>query len=59
LGVAVLLFAEFAINIGMNIGFFPVTGIGLPFMSYGGSSLLVHLALVGVVMSVALREPAG
>jgi cell division protein FtsW (lipid II flippase) len=40
------------INIGMNIGALPITGVPLPFMSYGGSSMLVYWMLIGLVLSV-------
>ncbi len=52
LGTAVLIFGEVAINIGAALGIMPVTGIALPFVSAGGSSLLMHLLLIGVVLSV-------
>lgn len=55
LGTAILLFVEMFINIGMNIGLLPVVGISLPFVSYGGSSLIASLALVGIVESVIIN----
>ena len=42
-------------NIGMTIGIMPVTGIPLPFMSYGGSNMLANLAAVGLVLNVVKR----
>jgi rod shape determining protein RodA len=42
-GVALYFFSQITINVGMNLGLFPVVGIPLPFLSYGGSSLLVSL----------------
>lgn len=53
--VAMLLFHVF-INVGMNMGIAPVTGIPLPFVSYGGTSLLVAMAAVGLLESVAVRH---
>lgn len=55
LGVTVLLFIEMFINIGMNMGILPVVGISLPFISYGGSSILSSLMLIGIVESVIIR----
>ncbi len=52
---AMLLFHTFE-NIGMCIGVMPVTGIPLPFISYGGSSLLTNLIAIGLVMSVAYHN---
>ena len=44
------------INVGMTLGIMPVTGIPLPFMSYGGSALLMNLFCVGILMNVYLRR---
>ncbi|MBI5794519.1 rod shape-determining protein RodA [Candidatus Uhrbacteria bacterium] len=57
LGSGAVFFLQFLVNIGMNLGLFPVTGIGLPLVSYGGSSLLTMLVLVGIVESIAIRRP--
>jgi rod shape determining protein RodA len=43
-------------NIGMNLGIMPVTGIPLPFMSYGGSSTVAFLVLIGLVENVHMRR---
>ncbi|MBO8158781.1 rod shape-determining protein RodA [Thermosyntropha sp.] len=42
-------------NIGMSIGIMPITGIPLPFLSYGGSSMLTNIVAVGIVLSVNIR----
>ena len=55
-GVAGLIFFQTVINIGMNLGVMPVTGIPLPFVSYGGSSLLTLMLGIGLVESVAMRH---
>ncbi len=44
------------INVGMTLGIMPVTGIPLPFMSYGGSALLMNLICVGLLMNIYLRR---
>lgn len=51
-GIMTLMFSHFAINIGMNLGISPVIGLPLPFLSYGGSFLLVNVAMVGIVMNI-------
>ena len=51
----ILLFQIF-VNIGMNLSIMPVTGIPLPFVSYGGSSILVNLAAIGILQSIYLRH---
>ena len=55
-GVAALIFFQSVVNIGMNLALMPVTGIPLPFVSYGGSSLLTTMVAMGLVESVALRQ---
>ena len=54
--VAVLLSAQFFINVGMTIGLFPVAGIPLPFISYGGSSLMANSIGMGLVINVRMRR---
>ncbi len=55
-GIASTLFVQSAINIGVTLGLSPVTGMPLPFLSYGGSSLLVTLASIGIVLGMGLRR---
>jgi rod shape determining protein RodA len=55
-GVATLLTFQAVVNIGMNLNLMPVTGLPLPFISYGGSSLLSMLIGIGLVESVILHH---
>ncbi len=55
-GVASMFLFHIFENIGMNIGMMPVTGIPLPFMSYGGSSMLANFIAIGLVQNIALRR---
>jgi rod shape determining protein RodA len=48
-GVAIMFFSHFLINVGMNIGIMPVTGITFPFMSYGGTNLLTSFTALGIL----------
>jgi rod shape determining protein RodA len=48
-----IIFLQFFVNIGMNIGILPIVGITLPFVSYGGSSLLSNFILLGIVSSMS------
>lgn len=52
-GVLSMMFIQIFINIGMNVGLLPITGITLPLLSYGGSSLVSTLICLGLVASVA------
>ncbi len=56
-GVTAWLMVQALVNIGAVIGRLPITGVPLPFISFGGSSLLVNLAAVGVLLNIA-RDPA-
>ncbi len=56
LGVVIYLFAQMAVNIGMNIGLFPIAGIPLPFVSAGGSALLAVFIALGLAQSVYLHD---
>jgi len=51
-GLAIFLMSHLAIHVGMNIGLLPVTGITLPFVSYGGSHLLTEFAGLGILMGM-------
>ena len=52
LGIGTLFFSQILININVNVGLAPVTGLVLPFVSYGGSFLVVGMAAAGIVQSV-------
>jgi rod shape determining protein RodA len=52
MGIAIFFMGHIIVNVGMNLGLMPVTGIPLPFMSYGGSHLLTEFAGLGILMSM-------
>ena len=55
-GVAGMFLAHFLENVGMNIGLMPITGIPLPFISYGGSAMLTNFIGLGILLSVSGRR---
>jgi len=55
-GVAALIFFQTFVNVGMNLAILPVTGMTLPFLSYGGSSLVSMMVAVGLAQSVVMRH---
>ena len=52
MGIVGMFFFHLIVNVGMVIGFMPITGIPLPFLSYGGSSVLTAFIAIGLVISV-------
>ncbi len=56
MGIAAVLLFQVAVNIGMCVGLMPVTGIPLPLMSYGGSSVLFTFLALGMVMNIRMRR---
>jgi rod shape determining protein RodA len=56
LGVTTVFAAQILINIGMVTGLLPIVGIPLPFMSYGGSSMVVSLMALGLLLSIRMRQ---
>jgi rod shape determining protein RodA len=55
-GVSTMLMYQLFVNVGMNVSLLPVVGIPLPFISFGGSSLITFMAAIGVVESVTMRH---
>jgi rod shape determining protein RodA len=55
-GILAMVMFQVFVNVGMNIGVMPVTGIPLPLISYGGSSLITTLASFGILQSILLRH---
>ena len=55
-GVAAIIFFQTVINVGMNLNMMPVTGLTLPFVSYGGSSLVSMMFAIGLAQSVIMRH---
>lgn len=56
IGIASTFFFQIIVNIGMNIGLAPVTGIPLPFLSSGGSSLLTSFFMIGILQSIFIHR---
>jgi cell division protein FtsW (lipid II flippase) len=54
-GIVALLATQTIINTGMTVGLMPVTGLTLPLVSYGGSSLLANALALGLVLNIGLR----
>jgi len=55
-GFAIILTAQFFINIGVNLSLLPVVGIYLPFISYGGSGLIGNFVSLGILQSIAIKR---
>jgi cell division protein FtsW (lipid II flippase) len=55
LGIAAMFAVEVLINVGMSVGLVPITGLGLPFISYGGSNLLAHAVALGLLINIGMR----
>jgi rod shape determining protein RodA len=54
-GIVIALLFQIFVNVGMTMGIAPITGIPLPFVSVGGSSLIANLAAVGVLLAIHAR----
>ncbi len=55
-GIILSIFIQFFINIGVVIGLLPVTGVTLPFLSYGGSSLIMNFIMMGILVNISKSE---
>jgi len=55
IGALGLIFIQMFINIGMNLGIMPIVGLSLPFVSYGGSSLLSLMILIGIIQNIIIK----
>ncbi len=56
IGCVSFFLCHLVVNVGMTLGIMPITGIPLPFLTYGGSSLLTSLLVVGILLNVGLRR---
>ena len=56
IGILSMFLYQFIQNIGMAIGIMPVTGVPLPFVSYGGSSMLMSMIAIGLIENVASKR---
>jgi len=56
-GIVALFAFQVVVNIGMTIGLLPVVGLTLPFISYGGSSLISFMIAIGVLLNIGMRRP--
>ncbi len=56
-GLVTIVFVQMVINTGMTIGLLPITGLTLPFVSYGGSSMVAVWMKVGLILNIGLRRP--
>ena len=53
---ASMILLQSGVNIGMNMGLLPITGLTLPLLSYGGSSILTVMGMLGIIQSIASRQ---
>jgi rod shape determining protein RodA len=58
-GIAAAIMFQVFVNVGMNLGIMPITGIPLPLMSYGGSAIIATFMMIGVLQSIHIQSRAG
>ncbi len=56
-GCAAIVSVQMLVNVGMNLGYLPIVGLTLPFVSYGGSSMVSVWIMTGLIVNVAMRKP--
>jgi len=56
IGIAGMFSFHFIENIGMTIGLLPITGVPLPFLSYGGSSMITNMIAIAIVLNISARK---
>lgn len=54
--IGIMFLFQILVNVGMNMGIMPVTGIPLPFVSYGGSAMITNMAAIGILQSIYMRH---
>ena len=57
MGIIVIFTIQVLVNVGMTIGLMPITGLTLPLVSYGGSSLVVNMMMIGLLNNVGRTRP--
>jgi rod shape determining protein RodA len=55
-GVTAMIFWQVSINIAMTMGLMPIVGVTLPFISYGGSSVITTMICVGLLLNISMRR---
>ncbi|MFH1709769.1 MAG: rod shape-determining protein RodA [bacterium] len=55
-GIAAMLSFQVLVNVGMTIGLLPVVGVPLPFLSFGGTALVINMCAIGILQSIAMRR---